>query len=68
MKVAEASTLIHKAFKEDAVVELWADLGRGSGTFTYALANNLKPGSTIYAVDKVMPVLTSTNEVSIKCI
>ena len=30
----------------------WADLGSGNGIFTIALANLLKSGSTIYAVDK----------------
>lgn len=31
---------------------VWADLGCGSGLFTYALANLLETGSTIYAWDK----------------
>ncbi|MDQ6902997.1 MAG: class I SAM-dependent methyltransferase [Bacteroidota bacterium] len=66
MKITDASIFIHKAFQQDAAVERWADLGCGSGTFTYVLANNLKHGSTIYAVDKVMPRLTSTNDVEIK--
>ena len=30
----------------------WADLGCGSGMFTYALANMLQKGSSIMAVDK----------------
>ncbi len=30
----------------------WADLGCGSGLFTYALASLLPQGSTIYAIDK----------------
>lgn len=30
----------------------WADLGCGSGLFTYALANLLQKGSDIHAVDK----------------
>ena len=29
----------------------WVDLGAGTGLFTYALANLLQPGSTIYAID-----------------
>ncbi|MEP6627022.1 MAG: class I SAM-dependent methyltransferase [Ginsengibacter sp.] len=66
MKINDASTLIHKAFQKDNPVERWADLGCGSGTFTYALAYNLKPVSMIYAVDKVMPLLNSTNDVSIQ--
>jgi ubiquinone/menaquinone biosynthesis C-methylase UbiE len=30
----------------------WADLGCGTGLFTFALANLLQPGSSIYAVDQ----------------
>lgn len=32
--------------------ETWADLGCGSGLFTYALAHLLPPGSLVHAVDK----------------
>lgn len=35
----------------------WADLGCGSGLFTYALAHYLTAGSTIYALDKNKPSL-----------
>ena len=31
---------------------MWTDLGCGDGLFTFALANLLLPGSTIYAIDK----------------
>jgi SAM-dependent methyltransferase len=34
------------------VIDLWADLGAGSGAFTRALADLLPPDSTIHAVDK----------------
>ena len=48
----------------------WADLGSGNGIFTLALANLLKPGSLIYAVDKdaraLGQILTSTNQVTIE--
>lgn len=48
----------------------WADLGSGNGTFTLALANLLKPGSLIYAVDKDTSALgqisPSTNQVTIE--
>jgi ubiquinone/menaquinone biosynthesis C-methylase UbiE len=37
----------------------WADLGCGSGLFTYALANLLPHGSTIYALDKSRTPLTA---------
>ena len=68
MKIKDAETLIQKAFDEDGGIECWADLGCGSGIFTYAVANCLKAGSTIYAVDKEMPVLSPTNNVNIQCI
>ena len=35
----------------------WADLGSGSGLFTFALANLLQKGGSIYAVDKSMVTL-----------
>jgi trans-aconitate methyltransferase len=35
----------------------WADLGSGSGLFTYALASLLPDGSMIYAIDKSRVVL-----------
>lgn len=38
---------------------IWADLGCGSGLFTYALANLLEKGSTIYAWDKGNPHLSA---------
>jgi ubiquinone/menaquinone biosynthesis C-methylase UbiE len=31
---------------------VWADLGAGTGNFTWALAELLGPGATIYAVDR----------------
>lgn len=50
MTLEEAITLIRpdKPFTET----LWADLGCGSGLFTYALASLLPQGSTIYSIDK----------------
>lgn len=38
-------------------MQLWADLGCGTGTFTLALAHHLSPGSKIIAVDKKKKVL-----------
>ncbi len=35
-----------------AGIRVWADLGSGSGLFTYALAALLPAGSVIYAIDK----------------
>lgn len=68
MKIKDAEVLIQKAFEQTGSPELWADLGCGSGTFTYALANCLKAGSTIYAVDKIIPQLVPLNNVNIRCI
>jgi len=67
MKIQDAQTLIQKAFDAVKGAEYWADLGCGSGTFTYALANCLKGGSTIYAIDKQIPPLVPTNNVDIQC-
>ena len=33
----------------------WADLGCGSGLFTFALAHLLKPGSSVQGVDIILP-------------
>ena len=46
--------------------EIWADLGSGDGFFTYVLAEKLRPGSSIYAVDKApQKLIHETNGVSI---
>lgn len=68
MKITEAQTLIQKAFDAEKGIQYWTDLGCGSGTFTYALANCLEAGSTIYAVDKKMPSLVPANNINIQCI
>jgi ubiquinone/menaquinone biosynthesis C-methylase UbiE len=50
MELKEATKLI-----EEGVLSRpgkWADLGCGSGLFTYALATILGRGSTVYAVDR----------------
>ncbi|MBC9933181.1 class I SAM-dependent methyltransferase [Chitinophaga qingshengii] len=48
MELQDAMQLIKGAYSAGT----WADLGCGSGLFTYALANLLPAGSTIYAVDQ----------------
>lgn len=49
MTIADARSLIEKAPR--FTTKSWLDLGCGNGTFTYALAELLPSGSTIYAVD-----------------
>ncbi|MEO9022965.1 MAG: class I SAM-dependent methyltransferase [Ginsengibacter sp.] len=52
MTLQEAITLIQN---EDIISDrksVWADLGCGSGLFTYALANLLHEKSIVYAIDK----------------
>jgi len=46
----------------------WADLGCGSGFFTYALAHHLQKGSAIHAVDKApvkLQKLPNPNNISL---
>ncbi|MBO9730291.1 MAG: class I SAM-dependent methyltransferase [Chitinophaga sp.] len=56
MHVADAIALI----KNNVIPATgnWADLGCGSGLFTYALAHYLDTGSIIYALDKDKPSLS----------
>ncbi len=52
MTVQEATYLIRHDHNKSFAKDTWADLGCGSGIFTYALASLLKKGSTIYAIDR----------------
>ncbi len=52
MELATAIQLIKNNQLPQESPTTWADLGCGSGLFTFALANLLKAGSTIYAIDK----------------
>jgi ubiquinone/menaquinone biosynthesis C-methylase UbiE len=52
MLLNEAIDLIRTDIISGASVQIWADLGCGSGTFTEALANLLPENSIIYAVDR----------------
>ncbi len=52
MDLRDAIALISPARLTTSDQSVWADLGCGTGLFTYALANLLGKGSTIYAWDK----------------
>lgn len=52
MELPEAIQLIRNDKLTQQSSTVWTDLGCGSGLFTLALAELLKPGSKIYAVDK----------------
>jgi ubiquinone/menaquinone biosynthesis C-methylase UbiE len=52
MELSQAIHLIAHPSLAQQNNALWADLGCGSGLFTYALANLLPDGSRIYAIDK----------------
>jgi ubiquinone/menaquinone biosynthesis C-methylase UbiE len=52
MDLQNAIALIKNSSITETPNARWADLGCGSGLFTYALANLLQKGSTISAVDK----------------
>jgi ubiquinone/menaquinone biosynthesis C-methylase UbiE len=51
MKQADAIALLQGAIISDQP-QRWADLGCGSGMFTFALQSLLSPGSRITAIDK----------------
>ena len=59
MEINDAINLIDDESLRQPAKAVWADLGCGSGLFSYALANILQPGSMIYAVDKVSAKLKS---------
>ena len=52
MNLQDAIALINHSDLTEKTNAQWADLGCGSGLFTYALANLLQKGATIHAVDK----------------
>ncbi|MFT3747329.1 MAG: class I SAM-dependent methyltransferase [Agriterribacter sp.] len=57
MKISDATNLISRAI-DSTIPQTWADFGCGTGTFTYALAECLQAGTTIYAIDAVQQYLT----------
>jgi ubiquinone/menaquinone biosynthesis C-methylase UbiE len=56
MQLSEAIQLIRNDKLSRSTPTDWADLGCGSGLFTYALSDFLNSGSRIYAVDKTNPL------------
>jgi len=68
MQVDEAKVFIEPGIGTGVIPQHWADLGCGDGTFTYALAHLLAPGSSIIAVDSLPQRLNKTveNNVSIQ--
>ncbi len=52
MQLNDAVELIRCSYILKNEMQVWTDLGCGSGTFTEALANLLVSGSLIYAADK----------------
>lgn len=60
MKIQEAIALIEPGILSEDKPQHWADLGCGNGTFTYALAHLLPPGSSIVAVDNLPQKLNKT--------
>jgi len=66
MTIADATSLIETAFRKVSSIEHWADLGCGNGLFTLALANQLAPGSMVYAVDNAVNVLPSNDRNNIQ--
>lgn len=64
METKDAIHLIEKGI-DKSFSQTWADFGCGSGTFTYALANILPAGSSIYGLDTRTQKLQSSNTVEI---
>ncbi len=54
MQLTEAKDLIRCDALEGPAAAVWADLGCGSGLFSYALPALLPAGSTVYAIDKTL--------------
>ncbi len=68
MELSEAIELIQNDHLPPAAPANWADLGCGSGLFTFALAHMLKAGSTIHAVDRdpvMLQALPNPNAIAI---
>ena len=62
MTTDEAKELIRGAVPGTRTDAVWADLGSGSGTFTFALAELLGPDATVIAVDREEAALESLRQ------
>lgn len=69
MTLNDAILLIQNKNINVGTKNVWADLGCGSGLFSYALANLLNEESIVYAIDKNISSFktnSSVNQVSVK--
>ena len=60
MTAAQALSLIDTTCLHALQPTRWADLGCGTGLFTFALSSLLQPGSSIYAVDQKVSLKTQS--------
>ncbi|NLR82414.1 class I SAM-dependent methyltransferase [Chitinophaga eiseniae] len=59
MELSDAISLINHPYFNRSPHQVWADLGAGSGLFTFALAHLLGSNSSVYAYDKAPVQLLS---------
>jgi trans-aconitate methyltransferase len=68
MELSTAIRLVKEGISVSNEIQTWADLGAGTGLFTQALATCLKPGSTVYAIDKDVSALAKLETKSLPVI
>src|SRR5690349_2301846 len=66
MELTTAIQLINNEHIDKRQTSQWADLGAGQGLFTQALSTLLAPGSKIYAVDRIVQKIKSSNNILIE--
>ena len=62
MNHADHVGLLRAGLEGVATGERWADIGAGSGAFTLALADLLRPGSTVIALDRDARALATNTQ------